>query len=162
MKYLKKLTKENLMQHVKINQSTGCWEWVKCRNWKGYGTKRNDGKAQFAHRVVWEMFRGEISDNNLFVCHKCDNPPCVNINHLFLGTNSENLQDSIKKGRFHRATGERCHKARLKEKDISVIIRLRESGMTLEKIAELYSVRISTIHSVVIGKTWKSVNGGVK
>lgn len=162
MKYLKRLTKKNLMDHVSINELTQCWEWKKSRNWKGYGTKRHNGRIQFAHRLVWEMFRGKIVSSGLLVCHKCDNPPCVNIDHLFLGTNSDNMQDSISKNRFKRAEGERCHTAKLKNEDIGVILKLRDGGMTIEKIAGLYSVANSTIHTIITGKTWKSVVGSSK
>lgn len=87
------------MSHV--IKTDGCWEWIGCKS-GGYGRiwvkKENRQVKSLAHRISWEMFRGPIS-NNLFVCHTCDNPPCVNPDHLWLGTKSDNTIDMWKKGR---------------------------------------------------------------
>src|SRR3954467_3950831 len=84
-----------------VNQQTRCWEWTSTKIKYGYG-RMNIGGRKFkwilAHRLSWELHFGEIPDGTL-VCHRCDNPCCVNPNHLFLGTHMDNCQDKIRKGR---------------------------------------------------------------
>lgn len=83
----------------KVNKTERCWEWTAAlRN--GYGAFKINKKIYSAHRVSWELANGKIPAN-LFVCHKCDNPKCVNPDHLFLGTRSDNMKDAFKKGRLN-------------------------------------------------------------
>lgn len=72
-----------------------CWEWTGSRTPLGYGRIHSN---QYAHRVSWELHNGSIP-KGLYVLHECDNPPCVNLNHLWLGTQKQNIQDRDKKGR---------------------------------------------------------------
>lgn len=89
---------------VKIGSKTDCWEWIAHRNKDGYGRLRINNKDYTAHRVSWEIHNGPLPkwtgfDNGLCIMHKCDNPSCVNPNHLSAGTNIENQRDSSAKGR---------------------------------------------------------------
>jgi hypothetical protein len=84
---------------------TGCHIWVGSKSQYGYGKFYFEGKDVRAHRVSWILTKGKIAENCL-VLHKCDNPSCVNPNHLFLGTQKDNMQDMINKGRNAKA---RCH-----------------------------------------------------
>lgn len=85
---------------IKIpNDKNHCWIWEKSKARKGYGQFYIGKKALRAHRVSYLIFKGNI-DTGLLVCHTCDNPSCVNPHHLWLGTNMQNSQDKIKKGRF--------------------------------------------------------------
>lgn len=77
---------------------TGCWEWQGARNEHNYGGVSVNGKWRKAHQVAWELAHGERPEGAC-VCHRCDNPPCVNPAHLFLGSQIENIQDMHNKGR---------------------------------------------------------------
>lgn len=95
-----------------------CWVWTASKLNSGYGQFGIGGKLRYAHRLSWEMERGEIPDN-LCVLHSCDNPPCVRPEHLFLGTRRENSSDCQRKGRLARGDthGSRTHPERLARGD---------------------------------------------
>ena len=83
---------------VAIAGPDDCWEWQASFHTTGYGQIKYNRKKWKAHRISWILTNGEIP-NTLCVLHKCDNPKCVNPNHLFLGTLKENTQDMLKKNR---------------------------------------------------------------
>lgn len=86
---------------VAAPDSAGCWNWTAFLDTDGYGHIRLGGRGtpqRPAHRVAWQLFNGPVPEG-LLICHKCDNPRCVNPSHLFLGTHADNLQDMTDKGR---------------------------------------------------------------
>lgn len=87
----------------KIPTDRGCLEWSGAQTTKGYGLTRSKGRNTTAHRIAWELVNGQIPDGML-VCHKCDNPRCCNVDHLFLGTPEDNQRDMDNKGRRVRIT----------------------------------------------------------
>lgn len=84
----------------KTNNVNDCWEWIGAKINKGYGRIKINKKGVLAHRFSYELYNKSI-DSNLMICHKCDNPSCVNPNHLFQGTRSDNMKDAFKKGRLN-------------------------------------------------------------
>lgn len=132
-----------------------CWEWQARKTSKGYGACRFMGREARAHRVAWEITNGLIPDG-LFVCHTCDNPPCVNLAHLFLGTNLDNMRDAVQKGRFRSGAGNRRPMgSKLTADDIGPIRELHKSGAGYRVIARRYGVGRTSIQDIIRGKTWK-------
>ena len=96
--------RERFMKKWTLEPDSGCWLWTGSRRRHGYGRMYSlDRKGLSAHRVSWELFRGPIPDG-LDVLHKCDNPPCVNPDHLFVGTMQDNMDDMVRKGRQARGS----------------------------------------------------------
>jgi hypothetical protein len=138
----------------------GCWEWTGSRHGSGYGTlpfgSRMDGSRSMvlAHRASWLVNVGAIADG-LFVCHRCDNPPCVRPDHLFLGTPQQNTNDMRAKGRS--ALGERHPAAVLTEADVRSIRVRAAAGVSRNMLAAEYGILPASIGQIVTRKRWKHV-----
>ena len=89
---------ERVYRRTSIDDKTDCWNWLGGKNNLGYGLIRDGDRMRTTHRVSYEANKGSIP-HNLVVCHSCDNPSCVNPDHLWLGTMADNMQDMISKGR---------------------------------------------------------------
>lgn len=119
-----------------------CWEWTAARYKKGYGCFDINGRQWHAHRYVLVLIGVDVPDN-LLVCHHCDNPPCVNPDHLFLGTAADNSADMVQKGRA--AVGTDNARSKLTEKDVLQIRRSKESRKTLARQFNISQQHISDI-----------------
>lgn len=142
----------------KVQIADGCWEWQGSRAPKGYGRFSLGGYGRYeqAHRFAWILAHGQIP-NQLHVLHRCDNPPCCNPEHLFLGTNAENYADRVRKGRDGASfrPGDLCRTAKLKWRQVEEIRALWASGQASKReIASRFGVRPSTVHKIIIGETW--------
>jgi len=133
-----------------------CWEWQGQTNNNGYGRFIEKNKHRLAHRVAHELFIGPIP-NGKNVCHACDNRRCVNPHHLWAGTQSENLNDAVAKGRLDtpNTTGELNGNRKLSATDVRIIREMKAAGQLQYKIAEKFGVSPSTIGEIVAGKIWK-------
>ena len=84
-----------------VQKTDGCWTWTGAKHPFGHGLFTWEGRGQYTHRISWQIHFGEIPEG-MYVCHSCDNPPCVNPAHLWLGTCADNLRDMVAKGRHGR------------------------------------------------------------
>lgn len=146
----------------------GCWEWTAANSGgkRPYGQffiLNPDGSRQLyqAHRVSWLIQHGSIPSSNIDLCHKCDNPKCVNPSHLFLGSRKENMEDCKRKGRNSPPPvrrGERANSAKLTEKDVRYIrSRPKRYGLFTE-LAAVFDVDTRTIENIWYRRTWKHID----
>ena len=139
-----------------FRRGDGCWEWVGPRFASGYGAFHSPGlprRTLRAHRVAWELFRCPIPDG-LYVLHRCDNPPCVNPDHLFLGSMGDNNRDCVAKGRHRTRRGEDVSGSKLTN---GVVQKIRVSLLSNHKLARRINVSVSTVRRARIGQTWAHV-----
>lgn len=139
-----------------------CWEWTGCRDSCGYGligTGKGSRVIERAHRVSWKLHNPHsLIPKGIKVLHKCDNPACVNPDHLFLGTQLDNMKDMLSKGRSNYVKGQKQGLAKLTEEKVSHMRKLWDSGThTLSELSLLFSVHWGTIWSAVTRRTWKHV-----
>lgn len=155
---MRKSAKERLASKVAVADS-GCWEWAGGRFDTGYGAFSVRGKTRYAHRVSYAEFVGPIPDGHM-VCHHCDNPCCINPEHLFLGTAADNMADKAAKGRSNR--GEKSNTSRLTERQVVVIKQflrrhppLRgQHGGPCTFLARWFGVTQTAISLIHAGKNW--------
>lgn len=131
-----------------------CWLWQGAIDKDGYGKITIGSRTYRAHRVAYELHTGLV-DEGMFILHHCDNPTCCNPYHLFQGTNRDNIEDMLKKGRS--LIGSKHHKSKLSEEDIPIIRNLYKSGVPMNLLAEKYKVDAGNIHHIVNRNTWKHV-----
>lgn len=162
--------------------NSGCWLWTGATLPDGYGHFYYEGRVQMAHRASFLMHGGALVGDQQ-VCHRCDVRACVNPDHLFAGTQKDNVQDCIRKGRRNTPsgfiqsaewvrrrvettrsrrlsdptrgrTGTRCHSAKLTDAQVNEIRECRASGLSLSRIARRFSVSKSTASNVASGRTY--------
>lgn len=156
--------KERLKSLSKIDSSSNCWEWIGAFKGKNklqqYGNivvgSRIDKtrKTISAHRYSYEIFVGKIPDGK-WVLHKCDNPKCINPNHLFLGNRQDNVNDRQIKNRNKPINGELNPNCKHTLKQIYEIKRLYSEGKTMRELSKLYGYKgHKTIFDIIHGKRW--------
>lgn len=134
---------------VNINEENDCWNWTRQLDNYSYGRFQYNGSSELAHRVAYLLWYEELPEG-LLVLHKCDNPPCVNPSHLFLGTDNDNNKDMAAKGRNPLY----C----LKDDDIIEILRLcNETTETFESIGKQFNVTHTMVMSIYNNKVWKHI-----
>lgn len=134
-----------------VNKTEGCWEW-KLKPSTEFGYCKFSG--ELIHRYSWRITHGEIPDG-LQVCHKCDNPKCCRPDHLFLGTQKDNVQDMMRKGRHKPSPvyGDSNHWTRAKDADVAEIRRLFDGGMVQRHIAKRFNLSPAQVCRIVNRKS---------
>ncbi len=147
--YLVSLKKRLLDRTATIPTSSGCLEWLGNRGAapNNYGYTYVDSKFTGAHRLAYAILVGDFP-THLHVLHKCDNPPCVNPTHLFIGTNADNVLDKVKKFRGSR---------KLTLEQVMKIIRMNLEGKIGDEIAAVIGVSRGCVYDILQGKTYKHV-----
>jgi hypothetical protein len=135
----------------------GCYEWAGTRTIDGYGKFFYGGKKVAAHRLAWILVHGSIPDG-MCLCHKCDNPSCVRVEHLFLGTRADNNADMVRKGRHVTVSGTKQPAAKIDENKARRIRELYASGKYSQCVlAAQFGIAQANISKVVLGKSWRHV-----
>lgn len=148
---------------VSIGAENECWPWIRGKTKSGYGEFMVDGRMRYAHREAYALANGPIP-TGMFVCHKCDNPPCCNPAHLFLGTSRDNSVDMSRKGRAmaqrspHKIRGERNGSAKLTEDQVRSIRDACAEGASMASVARRYSVSSATVEHIMHGTKWRHVS----
>lgn len=152
-------SRERFNSHV--NRAGTCHTWTGARGgFRGqYGVLTINAERWYAHRAAWVIVHGQIPDG-LCVLHRCDNPPCVNPEHLFLGTNADNTNDMVVKGRARGGglVGEMHGRSKLTESAVREIRERYSSGEPQRKLAAEFGVCKSVLARAVHGQTWKCVS----
>ena len=139
------------------NNSTGCLEMTYCLNSDGYAAVFIEGKTKLLHRVVMEEFLDLSLEKHDFVCHKCHNPSCVNIKHLYVGTQADNMADRDRAGRGVVLRGDDHGGSKLTGSNVSRIRELYRRGVPQKKLARRFSITQAQISNIVRRVNWNHV-----
>lgn len=137
---------------ARVTKTADCWIWTGAVNDKGYGLigAGKKGRLVYVHRTVWEFKRGPIPKGSE-ICHRCDNPRCVRLSHMFLGTHRDNMQDMAKKGRSGVAV--------VSVQQVREVVRLRKASVSRKEIAACTGINTHTLKDILRGKNWQHITG---
>ena len=163
--------RKRFWKKVDVKGRNDCWTWNACRNDSGYGCITLNGKSIPSHRVSAFIHGIFTTIEKPFICHKCDNPPCCNPSHLFIGSQRDNTFDMLIKGRGNKAcgdrnglrlhvesrrNGEKNHRAKLNVSEAIKIIQRHKNGESKRGLAMKYNVSRATVRALISGKTWSA------
>ena len=151
------------LSYVPVPES-GCWLWISYTAPNGYGRFKVDRKPIAAHRYSWSAVNGEIGDG-LHICHKCDTRSCVNPDHLFAGTQAENVMDMVQKSRQSkgmahansiktRRVGDRNHNSVLSP---AIVLKIRRDKRPQRAIAKEHGISQCLVSNIKLNKTWRHI-----
>jgi hypothetical protein len=139
--------KDGFWGKVSVGHPGGCWGWIGSTDSGGYGQLQHNGKLQPAHRVAWMLVNGPLPEG-LWVLHRCDNPPCTNPDHLFLGTRRDNMMDASHKGRM-------LGRRKLTPDDVRAI---RASGLPQVELARQYGLTSGAVSMIISRRRWSGIS----
>ena len=146
-------TKLRIKENIKIDKN-GCWIWQGSKHRQGYGNIAYRNKPMLAHRISWIIFKGEIP-SSIYVCHTCDVTSCCNPDHLFLGTQKENMDDAHDKGKYENRNISKNRRIKLNFEQVQEIKKLHKQGMKRKDLQIKYSVSQTCIAKILTGVSWK-------
>lgn len=146
-----------------VIDSNGCWIWQPKKRFnrgvkngsRGYGYSKFDGKMELAHRFSFKAFKGPIPEGTL-ICHHCDVTDCVNPDHVFSGTEKDNMQDKVLKGRANMKAGD--NRSSMTVEKVIELRGLRQEGATFRALGERYGITDVSARHIAIGLTWAHVS----
>lgn len=134
-----------------VRDANGCLIWQGAKLPFGHGTLQYNNIKTKAHRVAWELANGPIPAGKI-ICHRCDVPSCINVDHLFLGTQADNIADMMRKGRGVAPNGEKNGKARLTAAQVDAIV--ADPRRQID-IAKDYGIKQPQVSRIKRGQTWQ-------
>lgn len=143
-KFSHEILKQRLLDNC-LPDFNGCWNWQLATSSKGYGQVWDGDRISLAHRISHEVFKGPLG--TMFACHKCDNKACINPDHLFAGTHTDNMRDCIDKDRHNK--GLKKHQ----------VLEILASNKSSRKLAAEYGVEKTTVVHIRNGYTWSRLTG---
>lgn len=159
---------------IKVKKTKDCWLWTAYKDKNGYGRFWFDKKLMLSHRFSWEIKNGKIKEG-MFACHSCDNPTCVNPDHLFIGTCLDNMRDAKAKGKYvgrgqyfmrdyslkrkmeNLPRGENHPNSKMTEKKVIEARKLREMGFPIGKLARKFGLTYTPMYMILKRKHWRNV-----
>lgn len=148
---------ERYADRVRAGDPAECWIWTGARASGGYGHTHRDSEHVYAHRAAFESLHGVGSARGFVVRHRCDNPPCCNPSHLLIGTQADNANDCVERGRNNPAKGEEIWTAQLTAADVRHMRDMARDGATIAAICALYPVSAVSVSLALRGITWGHV-----
>ena len=155
-------TLQEIFQNCDLDKETGCWNWNRSTDPSGYGSVKYNGKKYNTHRLVWILLYRKLN-KDIYVCHKCDNRKCINPDHLFVGTQSDNMQDCANKNRIYRKLSKDAMHgadntcAKISWADANKIRCLYTTGnYTYEKLGKIYGLHKTNIGRIIRNVSYKS------
>lgn len=149
------MAQNRFFSHIERIPFSECWIWTGATT-KGYGQATYNKQHGYAHRISWEIHNNSKIQPGKVCCHKCDEPLCVNPNHLFIGDHKDNVNDKIQKGRHRHGTlsGEQNGFSKVTKEIVEEIKLLKAKGLTVRQIAEKIGISKSNVWLVATNKTW--------
>jgi hypothetical protein len=155
-------TPEVLWSKIDVKTEDECWNWKGYKNEDGYGRTWINDCGYYAHRVIYDLVYPNIitlsapknTDETGFILHTCDNPSCCNPKHLWVGNCSENIADKVKKGRSADFSGDKGPNCKLSMAQAQEIRQKRKDGISTKELANQYGVSLSSIKTLLAGKSY--------
>lgn len=152
---------ERFHERYEIDSETGCWEWTAGAHENGYGYISVEGDNMGAHRLSYQLHKGEIPEGAL-ICHRCHNPSCVNPDHLYAGDESSNAQDAIDNDDWPDMKETGLQNSPLTEDMVREMRELYATGdVTYSDLSERFDVAMATVSRVITGEGWDHVDGAI-